>query len=72
MLLFLLFPDTFGLMLDQVPSELNAAGAMEGVRSLPIEILPSQLSTLAQLFIKNLVIHFRCQSHRYQIISETR
>ena len=37
---FLLFLETFGLMLVQVPFELGAAGVMQGVWSLHVKTLP--------------------------------
>ena len=39
---------TFGLMLDQVLSELSAVRVKRGVRSLPVKTLPFRRSTLAQ------------------------
>lgn len=40
--LSLLFLETFGLILDQVPSNLKAAGAKQGVKSLPVKTVPSR------------------------------
>ena len=41
---FVVSPVSSGLMLDQVPSELSAASAKRGVRSLPVKTVSSRQS----------------------------